>query len=60
MLAKVTPREFASGSGLQITFEFDRRFFLVELDDDEGSPGTELLGVGRKPFVVVAQSRMRI
>lgn len=56
MLAKVTPCEFASGSGFEIAFELHRRFFLVELDDDEHAPWPKLLGVSGKAFVVVDQS----
>ena len=58
MLAKVTAREFASGSGLQVAFKFERWFFLSELDEDERSPGPELLGVDG--IVVVEQPRTRI
>jgi hypothetical protein len=38
-LPEVTPREFPTGSRLKVPLERQRRPFLVELDDDELSPG---------------------
>jgi hypothetical protein len=37
-LTEVTPREFPARSRFQVTLDFKRRFLVVELDDDKGSP----------------------
>jgi hypothetical protein len=41
----MTPGKFPAGASLQIPLELERRFFFVELDDNQSSPGAVFGGV---------------
>jgi hypothetical protein len=59
-LSKVSTRELATGSGLQIPLKLQGRFFLIEFDDDETPPRPIRSGVRRQARIVCHQPRVEI
>ena len=59
-LSKMSTRELATGSALQIPLKLQSRFFLIEFDDDETPPRAIRSGVRRQARIVCGQPRVEI